>query len=243
MVESGRSCTHELGEEIGYSPVTNEMTELGAIDLDALAARTYSAVFSDICDQLGLRQQVLPSHLAVRTGHDGTLLGWARPVQSAPIGHVPREPYAPEIAFIDSLRPGDVVVADCGGSSSAFWGELFSTAALGRGARGAVINGAIRDSRRIPPSFAILSVSRDPSDSLGRLSIIRQDSPVLIGGVLVSEGDLVVSDLDGTVIVPREVVPEVVPRAIDKASIESSALVMLAGGAFLADVWDRHRVL
>lgn len=223
--------------------MNHQESDLGAIDLDALATRTYSAVFSDICDQVGLRQQVLPSHLAVRTGHDGTLVGWARPVQSAPIGHVPAEPYSPEIAFIDSLRPGDVVVADCGGSSSAFWGELFSTAALGRGARGAVINGAIRDSQRIPQAFAIRATSRDPSDSLGRLSVIRQDSPVLIGAVLVSEGDLVVSDLDGTVIVPREAVPEVVPRAIEKASIESSALAMLAGGAFLADVWDRHRVL
>ena len=213
------------------------------IDLEDLARRTFSAVFSDICDQVGLRHQALPPTITARTRADSTLIGWARPVQSAPIGHIPDYPYANEIAYVDSLRPGDVVVADCGGSTSAFWGELFSTAALGRGARGAIVNGAIRDLHRIPPGFAIRSTCTDPSDSLGRLSIVRQDSPIVIGKVTVSLGDLVVSDSDGTVIVPREAVSEVVPRAIEKAGIESAALGMLAEGAFLADVWDRHRVL
>jgi regulator of RNase E activity RraA len=213
------------------------------IDLDDLALRTFSAVFSDICDQIGLRHQALPPTITARTRIDETLIGWARPVQAAAIGHIPDLPYANEIAFVDSLGPGDVVVADCGGSTSAFWGELFSTAALGRGARGAVINGGIRDLRRVPQGFAIRSMCTDPSDSLGRLSIVRQDSPIVIGQVRISLGDLVISDSDGTVIVPREAVSEVVPRAVEKAGIESAALGMLAEGAFLADVWDRHRVL
>jgi 4-hydroxy-4-methyl-2-oxoglutarate aldolase len=221
--------------------VTVDLT--GSIDLDDLARRTFSAVFSDICDQIGLRNQALPPTITARTNRDLTLIGWARPVQSAAIGHIPDSPYANEIAYVDSLRPGDVVVADCGGSTSAFWGELFSTAALGRGARGAVVNGGIRDLDRIPPGFAIRSICTDPSDSLGRLSVVRQDSPIVIGKVSISMGDLVVSDADGTVIVPREVVSEVIPRAIQKASIESAALGMLTEGALLADVWDRHRVL
>jgi len=45
------------------------------------------------------------------------------------------------------------------------------------------------------------------------------------------------------VVIPRAAVTEVVPRAMDKATIESSALDMLKEGAYLADVWDRHRVL
>jgi regulator of RNase E activity RraA len=217
--------------------------ESDPIDLDELAARTFSAVFSDICDQIGFRHQTLPPFVTPRTRLSDVLVGWARPVQAAPIGHVPDAPYAAEIAFVDSLGPGDVVVADCGGSGSAFWGELFSTAALGRGARGAVINGAVRDVQRVPVDFAIRARWADPSDSLGRLSIVRQDTPVLIGSVAVALGDLVVSDTDGTVIVPRDAVREVVPRAIEKASIESAALGMLRNGALLADVWDRHRVL
>jgi len=220
------------------------LTNIDDIDLDGLARVTYSAVFSDICDQIGLHHQTLPHTITARTLPDLTLVGWARPVQTAPIAHTPDAPYGNEILFVDSLSPGDVVVADCGGSTSAFWGELFSTAAVGRGARGAVINGAIRDVRRIVPTgFAIRALCADPSDSLGRLSIVRQDSPVRIGGVTITRGDLVVSDSDGTVVIPRAAVTEVVPRAMDKATIESSALDMLKEGAYLADVWDRHRVL
>lgn len=214
------------------------------LDLDELARLTYSAVFSDACDAMGLRFQAVGSGLLPMTGDARTLLGWARPVHALPVDAVPARPYGPEIDYVDSLRPGDVAVADCGSSDVAFWGELFSTAAAARGARGAVIHGLIRDTRKIQAlGFPVFARGTRPTDSLGRLSIVEQDSAVTVGSVVVERGDLVVADADGIVIVPAAAAPEAIERARVKAGTEHWARDLLAGGATLAQAWERFRVL
>jgi regulator of RNase E activity RraA len=156
----------------------------------------------------------------------------------------PDPPYAAEVAFLDSLRPGDVVVATTGGSPSAFWGELFSTAAAARGARGAVVDGYVRDQVKIEATgFPVFATGARPADSHGRLSIVAQDVLLDLGGVTVRSGDLVVADCDGVVVVPREVCHEVIGKALEKAALENQARDLLREGALLADVWERFRVL
>ena len=98
-----------------------------SIDLDRVAALTYSAVFSDVCDAMGLRNQtVSPGFMPL--GGPGTLVGWARTALSLPVEVPPDRHYGAEIDFIDSLRVGDVAVVNCSGRPAAAWGELFSTA-------------------------------------------------------------------------------------------------------------------
>jgi regulator of RNase E activity RraA len=215
-----------------------------SVDLDVVARSAFSAVISDICDRLGYRKQSLAIQIQPRTLTDKVLVGWARPVKADVVDSPPPQPYDREIAFVDSLELDDVVVADCSESPDAFWGELFSSAALARGARGAVINGSIRDVHRIQAAgFPVHSASTAPTDSLGRLRILHQDNPITLGNVSISRGDLVVSDIDGTVIVPRAIATEVIRLAVEKASIETSALHMLQSGSLLRDVWEKHHVL
>lgn len=212
-------------------------------DLDTLSAATHSAVFSDICDQLGLRAQAADIGLtSINSG--GTLVGWARTVSSVPVDVAPPRAYGGEIDFIDSLRPGDVVVAQTHGAPAAFWGELFSAAAVGRGARGAVIDGYIRDRVRIDdPRFQVFAAGTRPTDCLGRIAVDATGGPVELGGVAVAEGDLVVADGDGIVIVPAALAQEVIDRALAKAATESSARAALRGGGYLREVWERFGVL
>ena len=55
-----------------------------------------------------------------------------------------------EIEAIDSIQAGEIVVVSTQQSKrNAPWGELLSTAAKARGARGAVIDGLVRDVRKI----------------------------------------------------------------------------------------------
>src|ERR1700730_15936102 len=127
--------------------VVRTMSDAGRLapDLEWIARNGYSAVISDCCDRIGLRGQTAAPGLLPLSLPSGVLVGFARTVRSVSESTMPKRPYGPEIDFIDSLRPGDVVVASIDGDSSAFWGELFSAAALGRGSRGAVIDGLIRD--------------------------------------------------------------------------------------------------
>jgi regulator of RNase E activity RraA len=127
---------------------------------------------------------------------------------------------------------------------AAFWGELFSAAALGRGARGVVVDGLIRDSVRIDElGFATYGVGHRPTDSLGRISIQATDTPIVCGGVDVRSGDLVVADADGVAVVPAELANKAVRAAMEKAQTEAQAKDLLRSGALLRDAWERFGVL
>jgi 4-hydroxy-4-methyl-2-oxoglutarate aldolase len=212
--------------------------------LDEWARQLYSAVVSDACDNVMIRDRTARSGLRPVADQQRVLVGFARPVRAAPVNAIPEQPYAPEVSYVDSLEPGDVVVASTSGSAWGFWGELFSTAATGRGARGAVIDGLVRDQLKIAElGFPVFATGARPADSLGRLSIVEQDEPVDLRGVRVERGDLVVADIDGITVVPKALIGSVIPYAIDKANTENQVRAQLLKGAKLADVWERYRVL
>tara|TARA_A100001015_G_scaffold204886_1_gene229066 strand:- start:3511 stop:4320 length:810 start_codon:yes stop_codon:yes gene_type:complete len=215
------------------------------IDLSALSNETYSAVYSDVCDASGLRHQTLEPGMKLLAGPKQVLIGWARTAISRPVIEIPERPYGGEIDFIDSLSAGDVVVLDCSRKPAAAWGELFSTASVGRGARGALIDGLARDIDKIDAlgKFSVYARDRRPTDSLGRVAISDYDVPVCVYGLTVNSGDLVVCDNDGAIIIPRIHAIEMIDKARTKAAIETDARELLLKGGFLRDVWEKYRVL
>ncbi len=147
--------------------------------------------------------------------------------------------------MIDGIRAGQlVVIATDENNDSAFWGELFSAAALGAGAVGVVTDGNLRDTERIAAlGFPAFSRSRRPIDFRARLRIVDVDEPVELGGVEIRSGDLVMADDDGIVVVPRSHEESVLALARERAARESTVLAELLSGESLRAVWDRHRVL
>lgn len=212
------------------------------IDLDLLADATYSAVFSDACDQLGFREQTMSPGIAP-IGGARRIVGWARPFTVQAVEAIPEKPYRNEISFIDSLGVDEVPVG-VSTQPVAAWGELFSAAARGRGARGVVLDGYIRDAAKIRAlDFPVSARGTRPTDLLGRVTFDDGAESAQVGGVVVTGGDLVVADDDGVAIVPRSIVDEVVQYALTKAGTENEALHLLIDGGKLADVWERHRVM
>ena len=222
-----------------------EMADLSAFDLDQLAAETYSAVYSDVCDAVGLSQQTLEPGARHVAGPKRVLSGWARTGLSLPVAEAPIRPYGGEIDFIDSVGTGDVVVIDCSRKPAAAWGELFSTAAVGRGARGALIDGLVRDVAKIDElnRFPVFARGSRPTDSLGRVSLSAWDEPVVVYGVTVRCGDLIICDADGVTVVPRAVAPEIVTKALTKSRMENAARGLLLNGGYLRQVWEEFQVM
>ena len=204
----------------------------------------YTAVVSDALDELGHREQAMAEHLRP-VGANVKFAGWARTIACMDMYHVDGDPYGAEIEAIDSILPGEVVVVSTGGSRrNAPWGELLSTAAIARGARGAVIDGLVRDVGRIQQlGFPLFAAGIKPVDSRGRGRVVSFNVPVQCGGVLVSPGDLVFADLDGVIAIPASLVDEVVRLATDKVSRETHSREELQKGAYLRTVYDKYGVL
>jgi 4-hydroxy-4-methyl-2-oxoglutarate aldolase len=216
-------------------------------DLLALARRKlFVSVVSDTLDSLGFRNQAMTSN--IRPLDDSlVMLGRARTGIYREVYHVAKgeNPYELEIALIDDLKPGEVVVLACGGSPRiAPWGELLSTASKARKAAGCVTDGMTRDIRAIRAmKFPVFHGGIGPLDSKGRGQVAAIDVPVELAGVHIEPGDLVFGDADGIVAIPRRIEEKVLTAALEKVSGENRTRDALRRGEKLKDVFERYGIL
>jgi 4-hydroxy-4-methyl-2-oxoglutarate aldolase len=212
--------------------------------LDRIQETLYTAVVSDALDELGIRHQAMREYLRPMLP-DAVYAGWARTILCRDVYQISDKPYDLEIEALDSILPDEVVVVGTGSSvRNAPWGELLSTAAMTRGARGAVVDGLIRDVKKIVAlGFPVHATGIKPVDSQGRGEVVEYNVPVECGGVLVHPGDLVVADYDGVVVVPSSAVEQTIKLASDKVTRENHSRNDLKNGAYLRDVFQKYGVL
>ena len=150
--------------------------------------------------------------------------------------------YRGELAAVDALGPGDVmVVSTCEGS---YWGELLATAARSRGARGIVADAYARDTLAlIAMGFPTFVAGIHCADSLGRIDVQASGVDIECGGVAVSDGDLVLGDHDGVVVVPTAVADQVIGLAEEKVSGESLVRERLEEGMSVAEAFRLYGVI
>ncbi len=210
-----------------------------------LDPRIRSAMISDSLDLLGVRNNAMDVRVsALRPGMRA--VGLAATVKFvADSEYDQSDPYGAGIDFLDTLNVGEVVVIATGGDClSAFWGELFSAAALGRGATGVVADGPLRDTEQIVSlDFPAFGHGSRPYDYKGRMRIEAIRIPVICAGVEVQPGDGVIADSDGIVVVPAAHLEKVSELAHARAATEKSVLKDLLSGESVREVWKAHGVL
>jgi regulator of RNase E activity RraA len=107
-----------------------------------------------------------------------------------------------------------------------------------------VLDGMSRDSWGIlDMKFPVFATGLSPADSKGRLEVIAIRGTIPVGGVSVADGDLVVADDDGCVVVPAAVEDEVVRLALEKVSGEDKMREILRKGASIKEVFAEHGIL
>lgn len=219
---------------------------MSTIDTEQLRGVTAS-ILSDIMDSLGLGRRAMAPF--VRPLDDAlVLVGRARTGLYMPAYGVRdgENPYEVEIALVDDLKPGEVIVLACNGPTDriAPWGELLSTAATARGAAGCVTDGLVRDVRQIREmGFAVFHGGIGPLDTKGRARMVERDVRVECGGVSIESGDLVFGDVDGVVVVPRDAEDRVMALALAKVTGENHTRDALLAGESLASVFSRLGIL
>lgn len=207
----------------------------------------YTAVLSDVLDEMGLPNQAMRPF--VRPLDDSlSFLGRARTGLYANAYSVVdgENPYELEIRLVDALEAGDVAVIACDGPTDrmAPWGELLTTAAMARGASGCVTDGLVRDVRHIRAlKFPVFHGGIGPLDSKGRCRMIEMDRPIVCAGVKVSKGDMMFGDVDGVIAIPQAAAEEAFARALEKVSRENRTRDELRAGRLLSEVYAKYGVL
>lgn len=206
----------------------------------------YVAIVCDVLDIMGYRNQAMHQRLRPLDADNCTMIGRARTYRWMETDYVEEEdPYGLEIEAVDSLQEGDIVVhsTDFSGTNAP-WGELMSTIAKRNGAVGCICDSMIRDCKRIiEMKFPVFYGGIRPLDSLGRGRVMAYDVPIRCGDVVVKPGELVFSDFDGIVVVPREVEDKVLEMAHEKVFKENQSRRDLLNGDTLRAVYDRYGVL
>ncbi|MCP4264104.1 MAG: bifunctional hexulose-6-phosphate synthase/ribonuclease regulator [Candidatus Brocadiaceae bacterium] len=123
--------------------------------------------------------------------------------------------WAKPVEAIDRAEKGDVIVIDSGGVGPAVWGGLATYSAIQRGLAGVVVNGAIRDSFEIRklqfPAFSklVMPNAGEPK-GFGEIGV-----PINISGIAINDGDWIVGDSDGLIVIPKREAKEMANHAID----------------------------
>jgi 4-hydroxy-4-methyl-2-oxoglutarate aldolase len=205
-------------------------------------ARLYTPVLADVMDKIGYRNQSM--HARIRPlWPEAKASGFALTVQTVAAREIaPAHPYAGELAAVDALTTGDVMVVS--ESAWSFWGELLSTAANFRGSRGIILDGPTRDSIAIQKiGFPVFHAGFHPADSLGRLDVAAHNVPIQCGGVLVYPNDLLLADHDGVVVVPSAIAEETLRLAEEKVSGENLVRKALAAGMPTAEAFAKFGIM
>jgi len=195
-------------------------------DLKKLATIFTAALASDCLDHMDLRNQVLKSDIEMISGA-GVMLGYAFPVRVEAVFAAPDVPYVGLLKALDAVGKDQVYVTPSnrnngGNHPAAFWGELLSTACKHKGVAGALTDGPVRDTTRMQSlGFKVFGVQTSPLDINSRYEVVEHNVPVEIDGVVINPGDLIVGDVDGVVIVPKNAIAEVIARVEEKNSGEN----------------------
>lgn len=211
--------------------------------LDDLSS-LYSAVVADVLDAHGYPNQCLGPSVRPLTPSQ-RISGRIFTLRAEVVDTVPEYPYALEMEAIDSAAHGDVLVVDAGHDRTcAFWGELLSTACLAKGVRGVVMTGCCRDLWALNRlEFPVFGIGMSPADSKGRLDVVAIREPIVIDGVAAKQGDYLLGDCDGVVIIPHEIASSVIAAAKAKVSGENTVRDELAAGVPVSEVFRKHGIL
>ena len=224
---------------------------------DLMKEKLYTPVVGDILDQMGYSHQFLPPAIKPlealvpadayidRSEPDNRLklAGYACTILENDVFEAPKKPFGYLTEALDQLKPNEIYVAT-GAHNSALWGELLTATAKARGAVGAVLDGYSRDTPQVlSQNFPVFCSATWAQDSSIRTYVCDFRCTIEIGQVTIHDGDLVFGDIDGVLIIPREIQDEVLEKALIKASGEKKVRKAIEGGMSATQAFAEFGIL
>jgi len=215
--------------------------------------KLYTPLIADILDEKGVTNNVL-NHEIKPVIENSIAAGPAFTVKFSKLQDFPNAVPVDDdwsdtlIDMLESVNKDQVVIVETDNCvECATWGELMSHAVKSRGATGVVTDGAVRDVPeilKINPPFPVWGKDYIPRDSKGRIKVSEWgDITISCGGITVNPKDIVFADLDGIVIIPKDMINEVLSEAEERFSKEGKFREEIRNGMSVSKAAAKYKVI
>ena len=199
---------------------------------DLLRAYRFVSIpnISDAMDKLGLVGH--PTGVYRLWDACPKIVGAASTMKLVPISECQVSPVIGTLEAIVASQPGDVLVID-GGASTAFnlMGGVAGATSVQRGLAGCVCDGLVRDIDEYKMlNFPVFARGPIQTSVRNRCGYAGRGMDVTIGGAKVRDGDLIIGDENGLLVVPKEAATEVLKIAQTLKGIEDSVIAAVRRG-------------
>jgi regulator of RNase E activity RraA len=173
----------------------------------------YTGAVNDVLREFCYIEQALPGRIKPLREYQ-TYAGFAFTVKSSPNVKI-RGEMEFRSQMLDEMHEDAFVIWDTSRDDKAtLWGGVMTATAKSKKVKAACIDGGIRDTHQIlEADFPVFYEYRISNGSLARCQITHYQIPIKIGDVVIRPGDIVLGDIDGVLIVPRDIAYDVLIRA------------------------------
>jgi regulator of RNase E activity RraA len=199
---------------------------------------------ADVLDTLGYLNQGLAPDFSPYPAKAGRMAGTAYTIRGQ------MTPYAlggdaDKMKACQGLSAGEVSVWSGDGEGICYFGELIAIGMKECGCTGALVDGGVRDVRWIGEiRFPVYARYRTPVQSIARWKVTACQVPVYLRGaagalVVVRPGDFILADEDGAIVIPVDVLEQVLVESEKLTRTEENIRAELKNGLTLAQALEK----